>query len=97
YIEETLGHKPSDIKTIILTHHHIDHAGNVNALLSAGAGKVAIHEADAGFVSGKKNTALPGGWRGAFFRVLGVFMKTRPFQPDILLHDHDVIEGLTCI
>lgn len=31
------------------------------------------------------------------FRVLGIFMKTRPFQPDILLSDSDVIAGLICI
>jgi glyoxylase-like metal-dependent hydrolase (beta-lactamase superfamily II) len=97
YIQGTLGRKPSDIRTIILTHYHIDHTGNVNMLRSAGVGKVAIHEADAPFVSGQKKPPLPGGWRGALFSVLGVFMKMKPFQPDIILNDRDVINGLTCI
>lgn len=97
YIQDTLGKKPSDIKTIILTHYHIDHTGNVNALKSAGAGKVAIHPADAAFVSGAQRAPFPRGWRGILFRILGSFMKTRPFQPDILLNDSDVIAGLICI
>ena len=97
YIQNTLGKKPSDIRTIILTHYHIDHTGNVNTLKSACTGKVAIHTADAVFVSGMQTPPFPRGWRGILFRVLGVFMKTRPFQPDILLHDGDVIAGLNCI
>jgi len=58
---------------------------------------MAIHEEDTVFVPGKKSALLPGGWRGTLFRVLGVFMKTQQSPPDILLHDRDVIEGLTCI
>ena len=97
YIQNTIGKKPSDIRTIILTHYHIDHSGNVKTLKSAGAGNVAIHTADAVFVSGEQKSPFPKGWRGILFRVIGVFMKAQPFQPDILLNDGDNIAGLTCI
>jgi glyoxylase-like metal-dependent hydrolase (beta-lactamase superfamily II) len=97
YIQGTLGRTPSDIRTIILTHYHIDHTGNVNMLRSASAGKVAIHGADAPFVSGQEKPPRPGGCRGTLFAILGTFMKTQPFTPDIILNDRDVINGMTCI
>jgi glyoxylase-like metal-dependent hydrolase (beta-lactamase superfamily II) len=97
YIQNTLGKKPSDIRTIILTHYHLDHTGNVGTLKSTGITKVAIHKADAAFVSGVQKPPFPKGWRGILFRILGMFMKMRPFQPDILLNDGDVIAGMTCI
>ncbi|MDD1673267.1 MAG: MBL fold metallo-hydrolase [Methanomicrobiales archaeon] len=97
YIQGTLKRKPSDIRTIILTHYHLDHTGNVNALKAVSTAKVAIHEADSAFVSGRKRMPVPKGWRGVFFRILSVYMKSGPFKPGILLKDRDTIEGLTCI
>ncbi|MDR0767497.1 MAG: MBL fold metallo-hydrolase [Methanosarcinales archaeon] len=40
-----------DIELIILTHAHYDHSGCANALLSRSHAKLAIHEADAPFLS----------------------------------------------
>jgi len=97
YVQDTLGMKPSDIRTIILTHDHTDHTGNVQTLKSAGAGAVAMHPADAGFVSGERKSPFPKGWRGILFRVAGLFLRTQPFRPEILLKDGDRIAGLTCI
>jgi hydroxyacylglutathione hydrolase len=97
YIQGTLKRSPSDIRMIILTHHHIDHIGNVNLLKSVSPAKVAIHEADSPFVSGRERMPVPKGWKGLLFRMTRVFMKSGPFQPDILLKDRDTIEGLICI
>jgi glyoxylase-like metal-dependent hydrolase (beta-lactamase superfamily II) len=97
YIRDTLHRNPSDIRTIILTHYHLDHIGSVNALTAVSPARVAIHEEDSPFVSGRMALPVPKGWRGILFRIFGVFMKTDPFQPDILLKDRDTLEGLTCI
>jgi glyoxylase-like metal-dependent hydrolase (beta-lactamase superfamily II) len=50
YIEK-LGFKPSAVSTIILTHYHIDHTGNAKKLKEKTGAKVAVHEADADFVT----------------------------------------------
>jgi glyoxylase-like metal-dependent hydrolase (beta-lactamase superfamily II) len=97
YIQETLKSKPSDVRMIILTHYHIDHIGNVNVLKGVSDAKVAIHEADSPFVSGREPMPVPKGGKGLLFRMAGIFMKSGPFQPDILLKDSITIEGLTCI
>jgi len=41
-----LGHSPSDIDAVLITHHHPDHAGNAERLRSSGA-RVFAHPADA--------------------------------------------------
>jgi glyoxylase-like metal-dependent hydrolase (beta-lactamase superfamily II) len=97
YIRDTLHRDPSEITTIVITHFHTDHIGGVRALKQAVPGlKIAIHEADAGYVAG--TTSLPGypGLRGL---IAGLFSHLMPsvFPPDILLKDGDRIAGLTCI
>ena len=97
YIQDTLKRKPSEISTIILTHHHIDHTGNVYELKNLSGAKVAIHEADADFVSGRKTPPTPKGGRGMLFRLLGMFFRSKFVEPDIKLKNGDTIDGLTCI
>ncbi|MGD0079067.1 MAG: MBL fold metallo-hydrolase [Methanoregula sp.] len=99
YIRDQLHRSPAEIRTIILTHFHLDHAGNVTALKNAsgGAAKVAVHEADAAYVSGKTPPPRPKGVMGLLVRIIGIFMKPDIFQPDILLNDGDRVEGLVCI
>ena len=97
YIRDTLHRTPGEIRTIILTHCHIDHIGNAYALKNASGAKIAIHESDAGFVSGKTAMPAPKGMAGLLIKTLGIFMKARNFQPDILLKDQDILAGLTCI
>ena len=97
YIRDTLHREPSAITTIIITHFHTDHVGGVKVLKQAAPGlKIAIHEADAGYLTG--TTPLPRypGLRG---RIAGLFSRLMPsvFPLDILLKDGDRIEGLTCI
>ena len=97
YIRNTLHREPSEITTIILTHFHTDHIGGVMALKQAAPGlKIAIHEADAGYVTG--TTPLPRypGLRGL---IVGLFSRLRPsvFPPDLLLKEGDRIEGFLCI
>ena len=98
YLRNVLQKNPSDVTTIILTHFHIDHTGNVVELKKASGASVAIHEADADYVSGKKARPSLKGARGLLMTVLGsLFFRTQDFQPDILLADGDTIAGLACI
>jgi glyoxylase-like metal-dependent hydrolase (beta-lactamase superfamily II) len=97
YIRNTLHREPSVITTIILTHFHTDHIGGVRVLKEAAPGlNVAVHEADAGYVTGRMPLPRYPGFRGL---LLGLFVRMRPafFAPDIILKDGDHIEGLTCI
>jgi glyoxylase-like metal-dependent hydrolase (beta-lactamase superfamily II) len=97
YIRDTLHREPSAITTIIITHFHTDHVGGVKALKEAAPGlKIAIHEADAGYVAGTIPLPRYPGLRGF---AVGLFSLLRPsvFPPDILLKDGDRIGGLTSI
>jgi hydroxyacylglutathione hydrolase len=97
YIRNTLHREPSEITTIVLTHFHTDHIGGVRALKEAAPGlKVAVHEADAGYMAGTIPLPRYPGVRGF---VVGLFSRMRPsvFSPDILLKDGDRIEGLASI
>jgi hydroxyacylglutathione hydrolase len=83
YIRVALRRSPNDVTTIILTHYHADHSGNVYELKNLTGAIIAIHADDADYVSGKKE--MPAG--------------RTPIQhvtPDTLLQDGDKIAGLTC-
>ncbi len=98
YIQDVLKRKPSDIKTIVLTHFHIDHVGDAFDLKKLSGAKVAIHEADADYVSGRKTPPVPKGGMGMIVKVLmPLFFISKPVEPDIKLKDRDIIAGLTCI
>jgi glyoxylase-like metal-dependent hydrolase (beta-lactamase superfamily II) len=97
YIRDTLHRDPSAITTLVITHFHTDHVGGVTALKQAAPGlMIAIHEADAGYVTGALPLPRYPGLRGL---IVGLFSRMRPsvFTPDLLLHDGDRIVGLTCI
>jgi glyoxylase-like metal-dependent hydrolase (beta-lactamase superfamily II) len=98
YIQDILKRKPTDIKTIVLTHFHIDHVGDAGDLKKLSGAKVAIHEADADFVAGRKTQPVPKGVLGMIFKVLiPLVFGSRPVEPDIQLKDGDTIAGLTVI
>jgi len=99
YMSGTLKCQPSDVKTIIITHGHIDHIGSLAAMKEATGAKVAAHEADADFIAGKKAMSMGKNisWKFRFFRLLSPFMKAAPVQPDTLLKDNDDIAGMKVI
>jgi hydroxyacylglutathione hydrolase len=97
YIRNTLGRGPGELKVIVLTHYHIDHTGSVADLRKMTGAAVAIHEADAEYLAGKSAMPFPHGFFGLILRLFGIFWPFQPIQPDILLHDEDVISGLRCI
>lgn len=44
------GHPPSHLRWVILTHHHVDHAGTALPLCEATGAGLALHEADAPYL-----------------------------------------------
>ena len=87
YIQK-IGHKPTDAKTIILTHFHMDHMGSAKELKDLTNAKVAVHAEDADFVSGKKPFPKP---KNLLFRAVSSFVKPAPVQVDIILKEDDKI------
>jgi glyoxylase-like metal-dependent hydrolase (beta-lactamase superfamily II) len=94
---ESMGCRHSDVKTIVLTHSDIDHAGSAARLKEKTNAKVAIHEADAPRLSGEKEWKTVKGVLGLFFRVTSVVMRFSRLKADVLLNDSDIIDGLTVI
>ncbi len=98
YIREKLHREPREIRTIVLTHFHMDHTGGVAALKKASPGaKVAVGDADAGYVNGTRTLPVHPGFSGLLLRIAGTVLKPGTFQPDILLKDADRIDGLLCV
>ena len=54
-----LGHRPRDIKIIVLTHYHMDHIGSARALKDLTKAKIAAHRDDSDVISGKAPMTMP--------------------------------------
>jgi glyoxylase-like metal-dependent hydrolase (beta-lactamase superfamily II) len=91
YIQK-IGHKPSEVSTIVLTHYHMDHAGSAKDLKDATSAKVAAQVDDAEFVSGKKPYPKP---KNLLFRAVSSFIKPAPVDVDVVLREGDKIGSLT--
>ena len=85
------GIHPHDLRLIILTHGHADHAGSARALRELSGAPVAVHRDDASMVrSGRQGALVPTGTAGL---VLAAVYGRKgsahfpPFEPDILLGD----------
>ncbi len=77
------GFSPDDIKYIIHSHGHIDHAAATKALVELTGAKTFIGEADCGIVNGSRPELT---WANEFSTA-----QPAPFEPDVLLHDGDKI------
>jgi glyoxylase-like metal-dependent hydrolase (beta-lactamase superfamily II) len=97
YIRDRMKRDPAAITTIVLTHHHIDHTGNVAAIKKVSSAKAAIHAEDSPYLAGKKAGHKPRGMKGLAIRSLSFFMRAEHVEPDILLSDNDTVAGLTVI
>jgi glyoxylase-like metal-dependent hydrolase (beta-lactamase superfamily II) len=87
-----LGHVPRDVRMILLTHGHIDHAGSALALKRLTGAPIALHAADMPLVA-TPNLKIPPGRNAtidAFGRLIAKFGWVVPletFHPDIYLAD----------
>ena len=47
-----IGYSLSQVRRIILTHHHVDHTGGLSGLVDLTGAEVWAHKGDAGFIDG---------------------------------------------
>jgi len=87
-----LGHSPQDLKLILLTHGHIDHAGSAVALKRLTGAPIALNRADARLTSTRDLKIPPG--RNATTDVVGRtiakfgwVVPLETFTPDVWLDD----------
>jgi glyoxylase-like metal-dependent hydrolase (beta-lactamase superfamily II) len=97
YVATKMTKKPSDVKTIVITHCHIDHVRGAAALKKATGAEVAVHEADADFVSGKAKYPSPGGAVGLLFTLMSPFFHATPVEPGRRLKEGDEVGRLTVL
>jgi glyoxylase-like metal-dependent hydrolase (beta-lactamase superfamily II) len=97
FITSKLNRKASDVKRIVVTHCHVDHVRGLAALKTATGGIVAVHEADADFVSGKAQYPSPGGAMGFAFKLMSPIFRTTPVEPDLRLKEGDTIGRLAVL
>lgn len=81
--------KYSDIKLIIITHAHVDHAGNAARVKSLSGAPVVAHLDDLPYFRREKEmTFCATGWFGKLFLKTGLMHEPyAPFTPDILLKE----------
>jgi len=94
FITLKMNRKPSEVKTIVVTHYHVDHTRGLAAVKAATGAKVAVHEADADFVSGKKRYPSPGGAMGFVFHAMSPVFRITPVEPDLRLNEGDTVGKL---
>jgi glyoxylase-like metal-dependent hydrolase (beta-lactamase superfamily II) len=97
YMVIRTGHQPTDLKTIILTHCHVDHVGSASELKRLTGANVLIHKDDAGYLAGREK--LPP-TKGIVGLVLRMVMKSHVFEtiePDLILNDGDKVGDLDVV
>ena len=78
---EKMGLSVRDIRYVLLTHGHIDHAGAARKIREMSGAKIAIGAADREYVNGENDLTYAREYE----------MEFDFFEPDILLSDGDVI------
>ena len=87
----SIGKTYTDITLIIVTHAHIDHAGNADEIRRLSGAPLLAHKADLPYFLGEKKMHFCAtGWFGHVFKQTGAIQKPyTPFKPDILLQENE--------
>jgi glyoxylase-like metal-dependent hydrolase (beta-lactamase superfamily II) len=75
----SLGHEPSSLGTILLTHAHLDHSGSAAALRDATGARVVASKADADLIAS--------GWASRGLTILPGLEETLPTPPGVTAAD----------
>lgn len=88
-----LGHAPTDVRHIVITHCDIDHVGGAAALKAATGASLAIHADDAAVLAGQ----VPPPKGGRAMRAIVRLARFHPVRADRLLADGDEVAGLRVV
>jgi glyoxylase-like metal-dependent hydrolase (beta-lactamase superfamily II) len=93
------GHRRDDLKWVILTHHHIDHAGTALALCQATGARLAVHRDDAPYLQARRprNRMTLWGMADRLPQRLARYVVSSASGDCRLLDDGEVIAGLTVV
>ncbi len=92
-----LGHKPTDLKRILLTHSDLDHVGGLAALKKASGARVyaSAIEAEAIAKGEPSRRIAPAQFtRRIFMAVIGRFVKASPVRVDEILSEGQILPML---
>lgn len=87
-----LGIAPGDVRLILVTHGHVDHAASAAALRRLTGAPIAMHRADIPLVA-TRALQVPRGRNatmdrlGGLMRRFGRLVPSEPFQPDLCLEE----------
>jgi hydroxyacylglutathione hydrolase len=89
-----LGLDYSDLRLIIITHAHIDHAGSALALRKRSGAPIVAHAGDLDyFLQRRQMDFCTTDWFSRLFLRMGLILRPyAPFQPDILLQDGEALD-----
>lgn len=96
YLQNELKSKPEDIKTIVLTHHHMDHTGSLYELKKLTNADIAVYKADRDIISGEKSSSDPIYMRFVS-RLMTIFTSYKFVKPDIILQENDMVNNYRVI
>jgi glyoxylase-like metal-dependent hydrolase (beta-lactamase superfamily II) len=84
----------ADIKLIVITHAHIDHAGAARKLAKLSGAPIVAHAGDLDYYQQKKPmTFCTTDWFSRLFLRTGLIMRPyAPFTPDVLLQDGESLD-----
>jgi glyoxylase-like metal-dependent hydrolase (beta-lactamase superfamily II) len=92
---KSIGFQPTDVKLIVLTHHHFDHSGSANALREATGARIAIHHLDAPeLIRGDRVELTPTRTFARLLRKIVVRNSIPATMPDIQLTDDEDLATL---
>jgi glyoxylase-like metal-dependent hydrolase (beta-lactamase superfamily II) len=88
-----LDRSPSDVKVILITHHHSDHVGSLADLVTLTGATVYVHPADRPIVRGDRQPPGPNPAKLSG-RTLGpLIMRLRNSRADPARVDHELVDG----
>ncbi len=97
YVQANMSKKPSDVKTIVLTHCHTPYVRGAYEIKKATGARLAIHEQDGDYLSGKKSMPPPKGAVGILFRTSEPFLTFTPVETYQRLEENDRVGRLTVL
>ena len=92
YQINVLKGKAQDIKTIVLTHHHMDHTGSLYELKRITNADIAAYKGDLDIISGEKSSSDPIYMR-FISRLMAAFTSYKFIKPDIGLEENDMVDN----